>query len=67
MEKFENILVELRHKFIDIDYDGDLGDIGNEIGVVIGKHIEKDIMGYDIKDFNDGLKHGISLSNGTHK
>ena len=38
---------------------GDLSDLGNEIGIVIGN--EK-----NINEFISGLKHGISLSNGTH-
>ena len=40
---------------------GDISDLGNEIGIVIGR-LSKD----DIKDFKMGFSHGISLSDGTH-
>jgi hypothetical protein len=42
----------------------DLSDIGNEIGIVIGKYINKEIG--DKNDFINGVKHGISLIDGTH-
>lgn len=44
---------------------GDLGDIGNEIGIVIGKWISTE-MGFDKESFISGVKHGISLIDGTH-
>jgi hypothetical protein len=48
---------------------GDLTDIGNEIGVAIGKYTieenaEDDAL--DVESFICGLKHGISLIDGTH-
>lgn len=42
-----------------------LDDLGNEIGIIIGNYI-KDKENFDINDFIDGLKHGISLTDGTH-
>ena len=41
----------------------DLSDVGNEIGIVIGKYTDDDNT---IEDFICGLRHGVSLSNGTH-
>jgi hypothetical protein len=45
---------------------GDLSDLGNEIGIAIGEYHEENNLQYDIKDFINGLKHGLSLTNGTH-
>jgi len=42
----------------------DISDIGNEIGIAVGKHIVK--LGLDKEDFIHGIKHGISLEDGTH-
>lgn len=41
---------------------GDISDLGNEIGYAIGELLDED----KIDDFIMGLKHGISLKNGTH-
>jgi len=57
-KKFNKIRNELITQLQNIDYDGDMTDIGNEIGIVIGR--------YKHKYFCNGLKHGVSLSNGTH-
>lgn len=45
--------------------DGDMGDIGNLIGIVIGKNIS-DNLGFSKEDFINGLNHGFSLIDGTH-
>jgi len=44
----------------------DLSDIGNMVGIVVGKHIDEDIAGYQKCDFEHGLRHGFSLADGTH-
>ena len=44
---------------------GDLSDLGNEIGIVIGQYTN-DKMGYEKDDFVSGIYHGISISDGTH-
>lgn len=44
---------------------GDLSDLGNEIGIVIGQYTSDEI-GYDKGDFIAGVHHGISISEGTH-
>lgn len=40
----------------------DIGDIANEIGYVIGKHISDE----EIQYFINGFKHGVSLAKGNH-
>jgi len=42
----------------------DISDIGNEIGIAVGKYIVKHNL--DKEDFISGIKHGISLKDGTH-
>ena len=63
IEKLENS----KYMLIDvetIEISSDIGDIGNEIGIAIGKHIvDKEL---DKGDFITGIKHGISLMDGTH-
>ena len=44
---------------------GDLSDIGNTIGIIIGKYICDD-MGFKEDAFLHGFNHGVSMSNGTH-
>ena len=48
-----------------MEYEGDLSDLGNEIGVAVGYRY-KDMTQDEINDFINGFKHGISLTNGTH-
>jgi hypothetical protein len=44
---------------------GDISDIGNEIGIAVGIALN-DMKASEISEFIFGLKHGISLTNGTH-
>ena len=44
---------------------GDISDIGNEIGMAVGLALN-DMKASEISVFIFGLKHGISLTNGTH-
>ena len=67
VNKFNQILDELKIALNNIKYEGDLSDIGNEIGLVIGNHIGKNELGYNIDSFISGLKHGVSLIDGTHE
>jgi hypothetical protein len=48
-----------------ISYIGDISDLGNELGIIIGYRY-KDINGDDIESLINGIRHGISLTNGTH-
>ena len=63
MGDFKKILKDISVSLDKVPYDyGDYSDIGNEIGIVLGKTITKD----ELEDFLAGLRHGISLSDGTH-
>ena len=62
MEKIEEIKQDIICQLYDSNT-SDLSDIGNEIGIVIGKYTDDENT---IEDFISGLRHGVSLSNGTH-
>ena len=63
-----NKLIEELSEEIDTNFDDrcDLSDIGNSIGIVIGKYINDKDMGFDLDSFIFGVKHGVSLIDGTH-
>jgi hypothetical protein len=63
MEKFVDIKEKIKARLDNVKYDGDLSDIGNEIGIVLGMYLTTDD---EFNDFIHGLKHGVSLTNGTH-
>lgn len=44
----------------------DLSDIGNELGIIIAKYIDKNKNGHEIESLIAGIKHGVSLIDGTH-
>ena len=44
---------------------GDLSDLGNEVGLALGKMLEK-MTGEEMRTFVMGFNHGVSLTNGTH-
>ena len=48
-----------------ITYTGDLSDCGNEIGIIVGERY-KNMTEDETSNFISGIKHGISLTNGTH-
>lgn len=48
-----------------LEYIGDVSDLGNEIGVIVG-HAYENMSEEEIEDFITGLRRGISLTNGTH-
>jgi hypothetical protein len=57
---------EIKQDIIGQLYDSrtiDLSDIGNEIGIVIGKYTDDKNT---IEDFIHGIRHGVSLVDGTH-
>lgn len=43
----------------------DLGDLGNEIGIVIQRYFD-DEMGFNLDSFINGVKHGVSLGDNSH-
>ena len=64
--EFKGILNHISNELKSVSYDnGDISDIGNEIGFALGSKI-KDMNEDQIKDFINGFKHGVSLTNGTH-
>jgi hypothetical protein len=64
--EFRNILNKLSENLPNVEYEnGDLSDIGNEIGHQLGSIVEN-ITEDEIKLFIMGFKHGVSLTNGTH-
>ena len=67
MEMFNKIKEDIINQISNITYVGDLSDIGNEIGIILGNYINENEMGYELESFIHGLKHGISLTDGTHK
>jgi hypothetical protein len=64
-KKFNEVKKALIDHLKTIKYTGDLSDIGNEIGFIIGDHISNE-MGYEKNAFLYGLNHGFSLKDGTH-
>jgi hypothetical protein len=63
MEKFNIAKHEIIVQLNKVNYRGDMSDLGNEIGIVIGKFIDDENT---IEDFIRGLRHGKSLVDGTH-
>jgi hypothetical protein len=63
MENFDEVVQEIMVQLASIDYEGDLSDVGNEIGIVIAKYFDEENT---IEDFIRGIKHGVSLTDGTH-
>ncbi len=70
MNKTKTINEEIIAQLVDANnrnqHNLDLGDVGNEIGIVIAKHFNDNDIGFDKESFISGLKHGISLTDGTH-
>lgn len=61
-ENFEKVCIEMVDRFSNITYQiGDIGDIGNEIGIIVGKYFS-DEMGWDKQSFLHGIEHGIKLN-----
>ena len=65
MKDIRVVINDLTKELEDIPELCDLSDVGNVIGIVIGKHLS-DEMGYEKEDFLTGLNHGFSLADGTH-
>ena len=59
------ISLSLSERLFEIKYNGDVSDLGNEIGYTVG-NIVKDMTEQETTDFIHGIRHGISLTNGTH-
>lgn len=67
---FDNIKNDIIKELTNMEYTSNcISDIGNEVGVAIGKYtmLENAEELYCSKDdFISGLEHGISLIDGTH-
>ena len=70
MTDFEQIKIDIINQLNNMTYKiGDIDDIGNEIGIAIGKYTmlkDAEEIGTSKKLFICGLEHGISLIDGTH-
>ena len=63
---FQEILKLMTLKLNNVSYNnGDISDIGNEVGLAIGSILEN-MTDEEINDFVSGFRHGVSLTNGTH-
>ena len=63
---FLSISDKISKHLANLKYDnGDISDIGNEIGFCLG-NLLKNMSEDDINCFIVGFKHGVSLTNGTH-
>jgi hypothetical protein len=64
---FKKVCQELSKRLSNIPYDNaDMSDVGNEIGIIIAKYFNDEDNGWDVDSFITGLRHGISLTDGTH-
>jgi hypothetical protein len=64
MNNFTQILNRIKTQLDNVNYDnGDVSDVGNEIGIVLGNVITTES---ELQDFITGIRHGMSLTNGTH-
>jgi hypothetical protein len=68
--KFDNtklnyIANSLKESVNRMKYVGDLSDLGNEIGITVG-YAYKNMTEEEISDLISGIRHGVSLTNGTH-
>lgn len=62
MKDIKRICLQISERLSSLPYDsGDLSDIGNEIGIILGKHFSEEI-GFDMESFRSGLRHGVSIS-----
>jgi len=68
MTNYDKMKLEISEKLkSSTDKGSDLSDIGNEIGFIISEYIDNKKLGYDLDDFMSGVKHGVSLTDGTHQ
>ena len=67
MENFKKACLEISERLSNVPYNnGDISDIGNEIGIIIAKYFTDEEFGWDKDSFILGINHGISLTDGTH-
>lgn len=70
MTKFEQIKISIINRLSGLEYNtGDFSDIGNEIGIALGEYTMEgtaDDDGSCIDILIDGIKHGVSIIDGSH-
>jgi len=67
INEFKKASLEISERLSALPYDnGDVSDIGNEIGIILGKYISDNSFGWEKDDLISGINHGISIANGTH-
>jgi len=63
---FKETATKISNHLKNLSYDnGDISDIGNEVGYAIGSALEN-MTEDEINSFITGFKHGVGLTNGTH-
>lgn len=62
MKELKPVIRSIKFRIDQIDFEiGDLSDIGNEIGMAVGKHLSNE-LGFDKESFICGFNHGIEKS-----
>lgn len=56
----------LKQRANDLKYEGDTADFGNEVGIIVGE-ILVNMSETEIRDFVNGFRHGVSLTNGSYQ
>lgn len=69
----EALVIDIKSKLKNPFKGSDLSDIGNELGIILGKYIvlykDSDINkigAWELDCFIGGIEHGVSLVDGTH-
>ena len=66
-ELYKKIKAEIIKQLSLCDYNGHIDDLGNLIGIAVGRHIaNKKIWAFEKEDFISGFEHGYSIEDGTH-
>jgi len=64
ISEFKKIRESIIRQLKNVIYDnGDVSDVGNEIGIAIAKHLNEN---QNVEDFMHGVRHGVSLIDGSH-
>ena len=64
---FQKIKAEIINQLTHCAYEAHLDDIGNLVGIAVGRYIgNTKIWGFEKNDFISGFKHGFSIEDGTH-
>jgi hypothetical protein len=60
MNNFKRACLEISETLSKLHYEGgDISDIGNEIGIILGNYIDENDHGWNKDGFIAGLNHGI--------